>query len=474
MLSFKHASAISPFRALGLSDFASEADVIREHKKLIQICQYDGRPGSDPVEIAKMLTKAKDEAVAICQKKQQEKEKAHAEFQQGLTEWEKHQKEIVEHVEELRPFTEPELTSKFISHDYLCKRLRAMASELLKNSKNYMRYDDSYISGYYNFVKHLKQAVRDREAEVSKLKEELERCRNETAGDLERGCAVADELAQGDDVSKVDQLIQERDAALSKVNELTHERDNALSRLNELTREKDSASSNIEELAREKEHSMREKTDALLRVSELTAERDAALSKVVEITSERDIALSKISERDAAVSKLVELTAEKDASELTAEREDARPEHDDAPSGVHKPICKRGRAEAKQHNEQSTGKNKAPAEMDDNDSTLSNPKRRKHRKFFLSADDASGFKQCLEAFLHQNIQISPDGSGFISKREIKNRFDSNWNENGNSEIIVDNIFFNELRLKMENAEYPETVFQKRQGNIVGYTGLVFK
>jgi len=162
MLPFKHASTISPFRALGLSDFASEADVIREHKKLVQICQYDGRPDSDPVEIAKMLTKAKDEAVAICQKKQQEKEKAHAEFQQGLTEWEKHQKEIVEHVEELRPFTEPELTSKFISHDYLCKRLRAMANELLKNSKNYMRYDDSYISGYYNFVKHLKQFETER------------------------------------------------------------------------------------------------------------------------------------------------------------------------------------------------------------------------------------------------------------------------------------------------------------------------
>ena len=408
MLSFKHASAISPFRALGLSDFASEADVIREHKKLIQICQYDSRPGSDPVEIAKMLTKAKDEAVAICQKKQQEKEKAHAEFQQGLTEWEKHQKEIVEHVEELRPFTEPELTSKFISHDYLCKRLRAMANELLKNSKNYMRYDDSYISGYYNFVKHLKQAVRDREAEVNKLKEELERCRNETAGDLERGCAVADELAQGDDVSKVDQLIQERDAALSKVNELTHERDNALSRLNELTREKDSASSNIEELAREKEHAMREKTDALLRVSELTAERDTALSKIIELTADKDAKVS----------------------ELTAERDNAR-------SIINEPRIEK--------DSRSTDR--------DEGMPIPSAKRQRHARVLSNPEENETFKKTVSDFIEAKIKFSQPKGSFLTPGQIIEEFKTNG-----FCVPSDTLFFKEVRnqLELNHVTYKNT------------------
>ena len=408
MLPFKHASTISPFRALGLSDFASEADVIREHKKLIQICQYDSRPGSDPVEIAKMLTKAKDEAVAICQKKQQEKEKAHAEFQQGLTEWEKHQKEIVEHVEELRPFTEPELTSKFISHDYLCKRLRAMASELLKNSKNYMRYDDSYISGYYNFVKHLKQAVRDREAEVNKLKEELERCRNETAGDRERGCAVADELAQGDDVSKVDQLIQERDAALSKVNELTHERDNALSRLNELTREKDSASSNIEELAREKEHAMREKTDALLRVSELTAERDTALSKIIELTADKDAKVS----------------------ELTAERDNAR-------SIINEPRIEK--------DSRSTDR--------DEGMPIPSAKRQRHARVLSNPEENETFKKTVSDFIEAKIKFSQPKGSFLTPGQIIEEFKTNG-----FCVPSDTLFFKEVRnqLELNHVTYKNT------------------
>ena len=46
--------------------------------------------------------------------------------------------------------------------------------------------------------------------------------------------------------------------------------------------------------------------------------------------------------------------------------------------------------------------------------------------------------------------------------------------NGNPEIIADNVFFNQLQQRMENAKYPETVFHKRQGNVMGYTGLVFK
>ena len=394
MLPFKHASTISPFRALGLSDFASEADVIREHKKLIQICQYDGRPGSDPVEIAKMLTKAKDEAVAICQKKQQEKEKAHAEFQQGLTEWEKHQKEIVEHVEELRPFTEPELTSKFISHDYLCKRLRAMASDLLKNSKNYMRYDDSYISGYYNFVKHLKQAVRDREAEVNKLKEELERCRNETAGDLERGCAVADELAQGDDVSKVDQLIQERDAALSKVNELT--------------REMDSASSNIEQLTHEKEQAMLEKTDALLRVSELTAERDAALSKIIELTSEKDAKVS----------------------ELTAKR-------DNALSTINEPRIE---------------KDNRPMDRDEG-LPIPSAKRQRHARVLSNPEENETFKKTVNGFIEAKIKFSQPKGSFLTPGQILEEFKSNG-----FCVPSDTLFFKEVRnqLELNHVTYKNT------------------
>jgi len=434
MLPFKHASTISPFRALGLSDFASEADVIREHKKLVQICQYDGRPDSDPVEIAKMLTKAKDEAVAICQKKQQEKEKAHAEFQQGLTEWEKHQKEIVEHVEELRPFTEPELTSKFISHDYLCKRLRAMANELLKNSKNYMRYDDSYISGYYNFVKHLKQAVRDREAEVSKLKEELERCRNETAGDLERGCAVADELAQGDDVSKadqltrddagskVDQLIQERDAALSKVNELTQERDNAISKVNELTQERDnalskvneltrdmdSASSNIEELAREKEHAMREKTDALLRVSELTAERDTALSKIIELTADKDAKVS----------------------ELTAERDNAR-------SIINEPRIEK--------DSRSTDR--------DEGMPIPSAKRQRHARVLSNPEENETFKKTVSDFIEAKIKFSQPKGSFLTPGQIIEEFKTNG-----FCVPSDTLFFKEVRnqLELNHVTYKNT------------------
>jgi len=228
-----------PFHILGLGVDANEHDINKRWRQLMLSNHPDKNSDSKSDDVSKRLNDAKDRAMAIRQS-------------------------IMDHVEELKGYTETELLSDNKYFELLHSQVTTMNRALKFEMSRYTRHD-AFVGGYYRLVYDLKESISTLEDSLAEEKansqeaaEQLTITQEELKVERSRNEEIS--KANGELMLTQDQLILERDAAISKANALRIERDEAISKANELSVSTDAK---INELITERDSAKRERDEAI-------------------------------------------------------------------------------------------------------------------------------------------------------------------------------------------------------------------
>ena len=232
-----------PFHILGLGVDANEHDINKRWRQLMLSNHPDKNSDSKSDDVSKRLNDAKDRAMAIRQS-------------------------IMDHVEELKGYTETELLSDNKYFELLHSQVTTMNRALKFEMSRYTRHD-AFVGGYYRLVYDLKESISTLEDSLAEEKansqeaaEQLTITQEELKVERSRNEEIS--KANGELMLTQDQLILERDAAISKANALRIERDEAISKANELSVSTDAK---INELITERDSAKRERDEAISKLN---------------------------------------------------------------------------------------------------------------------------------------------------------------------------------------------------------------
>ena len=328
-------------------------------------------------------------------------------------------KKIADHVEELKGHTKTELMSNSKYSRSISMKVMAMQTALALEMGSH-RLIDAFIGGYYRLVNHLKERISTLEDSIEEQKAKAKQTEEQKTSKINTM------------ISNLNALQEELEVERSMNEEIS-------TAINELTRERDTAVLEIEKLKRERD-------DAISNANMLKSERDDAMLQVEKLKQEKEIGIT-----------LSEQTEHQHEIQSTLHHEEDIEEIAYTTTSKHK-FRKRKNANDPTQTEHEGPDGKSMA--------------RKHRKVFSSSEEEAAFKQYLNMFLLNNFQSAPDKSKFISKRNIKIRFDLEWKSDGNINPITDNLFFKELGRQMGNTKFSDTVSPERRANVSGFAGLI--